>query len=481
MKQLKLTFLLSVLMSMVGAEALAYNFKVDGICYDFYDGSSVEVAANSQYSGNIVIPSTVDYNGKTYNVVRIGYRAFAETYHLESITIPLSVTSIGDYAFSGSLITAIDIPSSVVRIGDYVFNKCKNLTSITIPSSVRVIGEGVFCECQCLTRIVVDSGNTIYDSRNNCNAVVETGTNTIVHGCCRTIIPNSVTAIGDYAFIGCQGLRSIEIPSSVINIGSMAFRDCTALTSVTIGCSEPIAIGYYTFSNRTNATLYVPVGSKAAYEAADYWKEFKEIIEFSPNIIFADDNVKAICVQNWDTNGDDELSEAEAASVSNIGTIFQNNTSITSFEELKYFTGLKSLDLYAFSDCKALESISIPVSITQIGTSAFDGCNNLKKAEFASIEHLCCISFGYSISNPTGYAKHLYINGQEVSNLIIPEGITRIGRETFLCCEYLNTITIPYSVTEIGEYAFQQCIGLTTVTIPNSVTSIGETAFEGCI
>jgi hypothetical protein len=123
MKQLKLTFLLSVLMSMVGAEALAYNFKVDGICYDFYDGSSVEVAANSQYSGNIVIPSTVDYNGKTYNVVRIGYRAFAETYHLESITIPLSVTSIGDYAFSGSLITAIDIPSSVVRIGDYVFNK----------------------------------------------------------------------------------------------------------------------------------------------------------------------------------------------------------------------------------------------------------------------------------------------------------------------------------------------------------------------
>lgn len=306
MKQLKLTFLLSVLMSMVGAEALAYNFKVDGICYDFYDGSSVEVAANSQYSGNIVIPSTVDYNGKTYNVVRIGYRAFAETYHLESITIPLSVTSIGDYAFSGSLITAIDIPSSVVRIGDYVFNKCKNLTSITIPSSVRVIGEGVFCECQCLTRIVVDSGNTIYDSRNNCNAVVETGTNTIVHGCCRTIIPNSVTAIGDYAFIGCQGLRSIEIPSSVINIGSMAFHDCTALTSVKIGCIEPIAISNYTFSNRTNATLYVPVGCKTAYEAADYWKEFKEIVEFEKFTLEIQDDRGVLSEMHlYDENGNE--------------------------------------------------------------------------------------------------------------------------------------------------------------------------------
>jgi len=140
----------------------------------------------------------------------------------------------------------VNIPSSVTSIGSCAFCGCTGLTSVAIPSSVTSIGSSAFYGCTGLTSVA---------------------------------IPSSVTSIGSSAFYGCTGLTSVAIPSSVASIGSSAFYGCTGLTSVTVMKEMPVTIYVSTFSNRTNATLYVPEGCKAAYEAADYWKEFKEIVE----------------------------------------------------------------------------------------------------------------------------------------------------------------------------------------------------------
>lgn len=262
------------------------------------------------------------------SVISIGIYAFGDCSSLTSVTIGSSVASIRGYAFYGcSGLTSITIPSSVTSIGDQAFSGCSGLTSITIPASVTSIGNFVFSGCNGLTSIKVESGNTIYDSREDCNAIIKMATNTLLKGCNKTKIPNGVTTIESHAFYGCTGLHSITIPGSVTSIGAYAFKNCSGLTSVTIGnsvtsigeyafascsgltsvtignsvtstgdrvfdgCSgltsihclgtTPPNIRYSSFSDdiyRT-ATLYVPSGSYSAYKNDYFWLNFNNIVE----------------------------------------------------------------------------------------------------------------------------------------------------------------------------------------------------------
>ena len=362
----KTLFLLAALLGVT--QAWAYTCKVDGICYNLNQAAKTATVTYSGY------PHNNDYTG-----------AYGSSLSGLDIVIPSTisyqdeeyiVTAIGEKAFYDS--------ESTVR-----------MSSVTIPSTVTSIGSQAFWKCTAITSIT---------------------------------IPSSVSNIGEYAFYGCTGLTSLTIEEGVSAIGSGAFSGCSSLTSVIVKKESPVDIASSVFSNRANATLTVPYGCSEAFAAADYWKEFKEIVEASPIIEFADANVKALCIANWDTNGDGELSEAEAETVTSLDAVFKNNAYIGSFDELRFFTGLSAVNDNAFINCTNLSSIIIPESVTSIGVSAFQNCKSL-------------------------------------ASIIIPGSVTEIGTSAFCYCSGLTNITTPVSIKSIGRYAFRECSNIVTAKI----------------
>ena len=421
----------------------AYDFAADGIYYNINeDGNGVSVTyrttSYNSYSGSVIIPSSVLYYGKQYSVTSIGYRAFYGCSGLTSVSIPESVTSIGEYAFCNcSSLTSVTIPNSVTSIGSSAFSYCSGLTSVTIPNSVTSISDWAFSNCSNLTSINIPESVTSISNWafRDCSGLTS------------ITIPNSVTSIGDYAFENCSGLTSITIPNSVTSIGADAFYGCSSLTSVTIPNSvTSIGVGAFDgtawCNNQPDGLVYA---GKVAYAYKGTMAEGTEIV-------------------------------IKDGTLGITGSAFRNCSSLTSINIPNSVTSIGSS---AFSGCSGLTSITIPNSVTSIGSYAFNICSGLIKAEFASLESLCKIAFGNYTANPLSYAHNLYIDGQEVKNVVIPNSVTSIGNCAFYNCSGLTSITIPNSVTSIGSYAFSGCSGLTSITIPNSVTSIGSSAFYG--
>ena len=273
----------------------AQDFTVGGIYYNILSSTdqTVEVTYNdelfyygaSSYSGSITIPSSVTYSGTTYSVTTIRDLAFYCCSSLANVTLPNSLTTIKNQAFYNcTSLASITIPNSVTTIGSNAFYACTSLTSIEIPSSVTTIGNSAFSDCSSLTSISVAAGNTTYDSRDNCNAIIQPATNTLVAGCKNTVIPNSVTAIGDKAFYYCSSLASITIPSSVTAIGYKAFYYCSNLANITSLISAdklfiPDDDAFYNIN--PNCTLYVPAGAKETYATTVSWLKFTNIVELS--------------------------------------------------------------------------------------------------------------------------------------------------------------------------------------------------------
>ena len=286
---------------------MAKQVVIFDIKYELYEESHIaKITGNVNWSGvNLNIPETITDEG-------IDYR----------------VTTIGDGAFRGVRMRTVSIPNSVTSIGAASFSGCINLGSVTIPSSVTHIGTSAFIRCSALSSIVVESGNPVYDSRANCNAIIETSSNNLLFGCKNTVIPDGITAIGNSAFSGCYDLKSITIPNSVNSLGGSAFEGCSGLTSITI----PSMI----------------------------WNIENDLFNGCSGL-------KTITIPN---------------SITRIGN--QAFYGCSSLSSITLPNAVNSIEGYAFSGCSKLTSITIPEGVTTIEDETFSSCSSLATITFPS-------------------------------------------------------------------------------------------------
>ena len=437
------------------------------------------------------------------------------SYSLDTETGVLSITGTGamrDYISPNDIpwysqrssIKTAEVADGVTTLSQFVFYECSSITSVVIPKSVTSIGQYAFFSCPGLVSISVESGNSKYDSRNDCNAIIETSTGTLIVGCKNTTIPSSVTSIGQYSFAGCSGLTSVTIPNSVTSIGQYAFAMCSNLAKINIPSSvtfigseafmgttwldnQPDGVLYagnvvykYIGTMPENTSISLKEGTTAIVEKVFYNCSGLVSIEIPNSVVYIGDN--AFTGTAWDNNLPDGLQYAGKVAYKYKGTM-PENTSIT----LK--DGTTSIGYGAFSGCKGLTSIEIPNSVTSIGRRAFYECSGLTSIEIPnSVTSIGSSAFSgcsglTSVNIPNGVTEiknYTFSGCSGLTEVIIPNSVTTIGAGAFDDCNSLTSVTIPNSVTSIGTQAFHECQGLTSVSIPNSVTSIGYGAFSNC-
>ena len=408
---------------------------------------------NCTHLKSVVIPNSVDTieGGAFYgcsslktivlptNIEKLGGGVFDRCTALEYIQLPQTGLTVIDGLFNGcSSLKSITIPASVQRIGSYAFGGCTSLDSVYIPSGIIEINNRAFNGCSALKSLIVDSDNTIYDSRENCNAIIETGTNKL-HICCPvSVIPNSVIAIGDFVFANRIDLDSITIPQGVTALGEYVFQSCTSLKSVIIP-SSVLQIGKGAFAGCSALTnIQLPIGLAS--------------------------------VEDYTFNNCSAL----------VSIVIPN--------------GVKSLGDYAFQYCYALQNVSLPEGLQSIGKYAFYACGR----NFTSINIPSSVTFiGATAFVRTGlyendnnwdgyllYLNHCLVGSKHTisGEVRIKEGTKVIASQTFRTYD-MSSIIMPKTITHIGGGAFAWCDMLTSITCeaatpPITVNSIMGSQFD---
>ena len=418
----------------------------DGFYYEENKDGGITITGYTGDETELVIPGEIDGKGVTSigdsafrdcssltsikipaGVTSIGDFAFEYCYGLTSIEIPAGVTSIGESAFEHcSGLTSIEISAGVTSIGESAFEECHGLTSIEIPAGVTSIGNRAFYNCNGLTSITVDSKNKYYDSRDNCNAIIETGSNTLIRGCKSSKIPAGVTSIGNRAFYNCSGLTSIEIPAGVTSIGHDAFGACLDLV---IACYKDSYAYNYAIDNN------IPV----------------KLLEVeTPGDASGDDKPTPNPTTPSNPKNDDTQQKPKAVPAKKGTTLTVSSKKL----KVKVTSSSKknpTVTVTKITDKKA-KKLTIPASVKVKGVT-------------------------YKV---TGIADKAFKNNKKLTTVTIGSNVNKIGKEAFSGCSALKKVTIGKNVTSIGNKAFYKCTKLASVTIPAKVTTIGDSAFAGC-
>lgn len=555
----KLILNLCALLACCGATASdtwVVNNDGDTIWYDFdqkkktasvtFKGIDYKKFKN-EYSDTIAIPEKVEYNGTEYKVTSIGASAFSGCYKKERSEVAAEevMLIIGEIVEDGNIydestnrknhedyeangLKYVSIPNSVTKIGDEAFFQCKNLTNVLLPDSIKQIGREAFSLCSSLNKVTIPKGVTsikykaFYNCGNLKNILMQGGITTIgreafenCYNLTNITLPNSLTEIASEAFSNCQKLTNVSIPEGVTSIGYGAFYGCLSLNHITIpdGVTEIGKTAFYNCPNLKNVSIpssVTTIGTMA----------------FCSNINVAKDN------PNYSSED---------------GVLFdKSKTTLIQYplgKRGKYTipNGVTKIAPTAFIDCFDLTSLTIPSSVTEIETSgnpsfvninAFEYCSKLYEiynfsslnitpgskehggvalyakdvhtsknaasklkqvGDFTfyvtkdSIELLAYTGNATSVKLPQNFngkkyqiAASAFVWNRDMKSVTIPDGVTKIGKLAFAECRGLKNITIPNSVTEIEERAFANCAGLENVTISESVTKIESLTFYGC-
>ena len=431
------------------------------------------------YSGEVTIPSSVAYQGRTYTVNEIGDMAFVNCPNLTSVTIPNTVTSFGDGAFSNTGLISITIPNSVESIGEGVFMHCPDMVSATLSDAITGIPDQTFRLCSSLASVTLPSHLTSIGKRafESCGALVS------------ITLPDALQTIEGSAFYY-SGLTSIDIPNSVTTVGGSAFGLCDNLAEAHLSESMTIIEDhlFYNCGNLRSVSIpsqLVKIGNSAFYQCINL-----EEVSIPATVTTIGGTAFQSC---YNLN-----SVSIPATLTYLGNAaFSECTSLTSATLPE---GLDTIPQYLFSSCHSLASITIPESVVAIEESAFYGCDSLQTVYIPqNVEIIGDGAFSYChgletieldpnndrfkivdgvLFNLSKTILMLYPAGRRASSYAIPSSVDTIAKQSFAGANYLTEVVIPNSVTMIGASAFNRCNGLHSVTIPTG--SIGWNAFYGC-
>lgn len=455
----------------------------DNAFYDCTGLTSIEIPGNVKSIGYSAFYGctglkAVEIPGSVYS---IGTSVFENCTGLASVTVPNNVKEMGWYAFKG----CTGLTDAVVNcnIGGNAFENCTHLKNLTIGKDVESVSSGNFSGCTALTNITVDSENAKYDSRSNCNAIIETAGNRLILASKSTVIPSSVTAIGGGAFTACADM-DITIPSTVTSIVSNAFKDTRRLY---FESEEPATITGNIFGW---GAAYVPSAAYDTYCNADVWSEYKDKIVTTE---LADRYVEATSVEGrsgvFEEIGEDNLEKVVRLKVKGAINsydmiVFRDKmpllneldlseatvvASSKTFYNNKYCTGNNSLGGYAFYNTELLKltSVKLPKDLEILGDYAFNGCSKLESVDASATAAL-------------NIGARAFENCPKLTEFVSPEKISEVGNYAFKDCNKLEEIELNDITGSIGMKAFENCSRLETIHIGSIGGNIQQYAFYNC-
>ena len=449
-----------------------------GAMYDFKTGEQPWY-----FYANDIVKVVIDEG-----VTTIGNGAFSSDYakkefsNLKTIILPSTLKSIGDSAFYYGSFESIELPYGLETIGNQVFCNCNYLTSIEIPDTVTSIGKETFRHCSTLKTVKLSKSlkeipeGLFYQSSEITSVEIPEGVTSIgreaffhVDKLETLTLPSTLKTIGGYAFEYCRKLKNINIPEGVTEIGMGAFRYCSSLKTIVIPSKvERLFASTFYDSGVENVTLPEGLTTIDANVFRDC-NDLKEIVlpstltSIGTNAFYDSGLVSITIPAGITTFGENVFVYCEE-----LETVTFADGATTVFEDMFY-------------GCTALKNLTIPSSIKTFENDAFYGCKAVENIYFkGTLTDWCDILFADVESHPMYLSGKLYINNQLITNLTIPEGITKINAYAFYNCDQLTAVTIPSTVENIGSYAFENCSSITKLNLKDGITGIGSSAFEDC-